>query len=42
MYAQTGIVIDKITKEMFEYFVHCLMVGGIDGYMKAFQQKYGR
>lgn len=42
MFAQTGMVMDKITKEMFEYFVHCLMVGGIDGYINAFQQKYSK
>ncbi|KAI3741213.1 hypothetical protein L1987_58883 [Smallanthus sonchifolius] len=41
MWAQTGMVMEKSIKDMVEYFIHCLMSAGLDGYMDMFSQKYG-
>ncbi|XP_076891483.1 flavin-containing monooxygenase FMO GS-OX5-like [Bidens hawaiensis] len=41
MFGQTGMVLEKHSKDMFEYFSYCLISAGVDGYMDAFSQKYG-
>ncbi|KAI7733636.1 hypothetical protein M8C21_028579 [Ambrosia artemisiifolia] len=41
IFNQTGMVLEQHVKEMCEYFPHCLMTYGVDGYMDAFSQKYG-
>ncbi|CAI9263994.1 unnamed protein product [Lactuca saligna] len=41
MYAQLGMVIEKQIKDIIEYFTHCYIMAGFDGYMDAFLQKYG-
>ncbi|KAI3787384.1 hypothetical protein L1987_41821 [Smallanthus sonchifolius] len=41
MFDQTGMVLEKRLKDMYEYFNHCLMSAGVDGYMDAFSSRYG-
>lgn len=41
MFGQTRMVLEKGVKDMIEYFNHCLMSAGLDGYMDAFANKYG-
>ncbi|KAK9076427.1 hypothetical protein SSX86_004761 [Deinandra increscens subsp. villosa] len=41
MFDQTGMALEKSLKDMFEYFNHCLVSAGVDGYVEAFSRKYG-
>ncbi|KAI3495052.1 hypothetical protein L1887_37179 [Cichorium endivia] len=41
MYAQSGMVMEKQIKDVIEYFTHCYVMAGFDGYMDAFLEKYG-